>query len=261
MDVTWSGDDVLVSISICPILSTYPVCIEFVACLVHHSQWDVSSEFVSLNQLGKITRETQHGVKSTMRKGAGLCWHLRWRHLWESLRGNVGSLEWRSPSGTFNAGSFDWCFGAQRVNWLNQRQVNHSRGSLLGVSMQWVSSEVNRLPKFWSPPVQTLFAMDNFQPVCGFGRTSNDWFYCFSAAKRWKRDWRLDVILPRFEESHIDKWFGLASFCNLVANIIGVWPLIVSYLKETARKDDGDDLVVRSSSFNCISVSPYPCII
>ena len=31
-----------------------------------------------------------------------------------------------------------------------------------------------------------------------------------------------------------------------VANIVRVWPLIVSYLKETGRKDEGDSLVVRS---------------
>ena len=41
---------------------------------------------------------------------------------------------------------------------------------------------------------------------------------------------------------------------DVVANIIGVWPLIVSYLKETGRKDDGDSLVVRSSSFLVVLV-------
>ena len=31
---------------------------------------------------------------------------------------------------------------------------------------------------------------------------------------------------------------------DVVSNIIGVWPLIVSYLKETGKKDSGDSLVV-----------------
>ena len=35
---------------------------------------------------------------------------------------------------------------------------------------------------------------------------------------------------------------------DVVANTIGIWPLIVSYLKKPGRKDDGDSLVVRSSS-------------
>ena len=41
---------------------------------------------------------------------------------------------------------------------------------------------------------------------------------------------------------------------DVVANIIGVWPLIVSSLKETGRKDDGDSLVVRSSPFLVVLV-------
>ena len=35
---------------------------------------------------------------------------------------------------------------------------------------------------------------------------------------------------------------------DAVANIVGVWPLIVPYLRETGRKDDGDSLLVRSST-------------
>ena len=31
---------------------------------------------------------------------------------------------------------------------------------------------------------------------------------------------------------------------DIVSNIIGFWPLIVSYLKETGKKDSGDSLVV-----------------
>ena len=56
VEVTWSYDDVLVSISTCSILSTYHVWIRFVACLVQQSQWDTATDFVSLHQLGKIRR-------------------------------------------------------------------------------------------------------------------------------------------------------------------------------------------------------------
>ena len=41
---------------------------------------------------------------------------------------------------------------------------------------------------------------------------------------------------------------SMPNLVDVVANIIGVWPPIVSYLKETGRKDDGDSLVVRFSS-------------
>ena len=37
---------------------------------------------------------------------------------------------------------------------------------------------------------------------------------------------------------------SMPSFVEVVSNIVGVWPLIVVYLKETGRKTDGDSLVV-----------------
>ena len=37
---------------------------------------------------------------------------------------------------------------------------------------------------------------------------------------------------------------SLLGLLDVVSNIIGVWPLIVSYLKETGKKDSGDSLVV-----------------
>ena len=51
---------------------------------------------------------------------------------------------------------------------------------------------------------------------------------------------------------------SIPGLVDMVENIVGVWPLVVSYLQETGRKDDGDNLVVRSSivgvlfaSFDC----------
>ena len=37
---------------------------------------------------------------------------------------------------------------------------------------------------------------------------------------------------------------SLPGLLDVVSNIIGVWPLIVSYLKETGKKDSGDSFVV-----------------
>ena len=37
---------------------------------------------------------------------------------------------------------------------------------------------------------------------------------------------------------------SMPSVVEVVSNIVGVWPLIVVYLKETGRKTDGDSLVV-----------------
>ena len=54
---------------------------------------------------------------------------------------------------------------------------------------------------------------------------------------------------------------GMPHLADIVAIIISVWPLTVSYFKETGRKDNGDSLLVRSSSFNRVSAFSYPCLL
>ena len=39
----------------------------------------------------------------------------------------------------------------------------------------------------------------------------------------------------------------MTGLVDVVANIVGVWPLVVSYLKETGSKDAGVSLAVKSS--------------
>ena len=43
---------------------------------------------------------------------------------------------------------------------------------------------------------------------------------------------------------------SLPGLVDVVSNIIGVWPLVVSYLKEAGKKDSGDSLVVWFSPFS-----------
>ena len=59
VDVTWSRDEVLVSsYNFCSVYSAWSVCIQFVlTVLAHHPERDVSTNFVSLFQLGQIARE------------------------------------------------------------------------------------------------------------------------------------------------------------------------------------------------------------
>ena len=63
---------------------------------------------------------------------------------------------------------------------------------------------------------------------------------------------------PTLKKAILTSDLGMPHLVDVVANIIGVWPLIVSYLKETGRKDDGDSLVVRCSSFDCVGAFSYP---
>ena len=66
---------------------------------------------------------------------------------------------------------------------------------------------------------------------------------------------------PSLKTSIITSSLAMPEIVEVVANIVGVWPLIVSYLKETGRKDNGHSLVVRSSTFDCITIVSYSCIL
>ena len=58
------------------------------------------------------------------------------------------------------------------------------------------------------------------------------------------RDWM--ASRPALRKAIITNDLSMPGQVEVVANNVGVWPLIVSYLKETGRKDEGDSLVVRS---------------
>ena len=73
------------------------------------------------------------------------------------------------------------------------------------------------------------------------------------------RDWMCSR--PALKKAFLTKDLSLPHLVDVVANIIGVWPLIVSYLKETARKDDGDSLVVRSPFFGHVGALSVPLFI
>ena len=49
---------------------------------------------------------------------------------------------------------------------------------------------------------------------------------------------------PALKKAIITSRLAMPELVDVVANIVGVWPLIVAFLKETGRKDDGDSLVV-----------------
>ena len=78
------------------------------------------------------------------------------------------------------------------------------------------------------------------------------------------RDWMFSR--PALRKVILKNDLSMPHLVDVVANIIGVWPLIVSYLKETERKDDGDSLMVRSSSLlvtfvHLIPVLYVPCCV
>ena len=60
------------------------------------------------------------------------------------------------------------------------------------------------------------------------------------------REWM--ASRPALRKAIITNDLSMPGLVDMVTNIVGVRPLVVLYLKETGRKDDGDNLVVRSST-------------
>ena len=71
------------------------------------------------------------------------------------------------------------------------------------------------------------------------------------------RDWM--ASRPALRKAIITNDLSIPDKVNVVPNIFGVWPLIVSYLKETGRKDEGDSLVVRSFLVGILPAS-WKCV-
>ena len=62
---------------------------------------------------------------------------------------------------------------------------------------------------------------------------------------------------PTLRRTIITNDLSMPGLVDVVANIVRVWPLVVSCLKETGRKDNGDSLVVMSSVFGCFDLRFY----
>ena len=73
------------------------------------------------------------------------------------------------------------------------------------------------------------------------------------------RDWMSSR--PALKKAILTNDLSMPHLVDVAANIIGVWPLNVSYVKKTGRKDDGDSLVVRSSSSVRVGAFSYPYLL
>ena len=67
------------------------------------------------------------------------------------------------------------------------------------------------------------------------------------------RDWM--TFRPALRKAVITNDLSMPGLIDVATNIDGVWSLVVSYLKETGRKDDGYSLVVRSSTVGVLFAS------
>ena len=219
------------------------MCIQFNECLVHHLQWDICSNFVSLHQLGIITRELQRGVRRTS----------------EEVRVFLRTRD-KDIFRRVCAATFDRYSG-------NPHQEVPTLGQILdavGPHVSFLSSNggstilVEAFCKYLgSGSCQNLIhypcfdlrlfkrclqltASSEFGSLDGFAMTGFIVKYLKGAETRDRMSTR-----PALKKGILTNDLGMPDLVDVLASITGVCPLIVSYLRETARKDDGDSLLVR----------------
>ena len=73
------------------------------------------------------------------------------------------------------------------------------------------------------------------------------------------RDWM--ASRPALKKVILTSSVAMPELVDVVANFVGVWPLIIAFLKETGRKDDSDSLVVSSPFLTFVATISYPCIL
>ena len=251
VDVSWSRDEVLVSISFCSVLSTCPVCIQFVGCLFHHTQWYVNSDLVSLHQLGKITRSCG----------------MEFDELGDEVRVFPRVLD-KDYFRIVCVTTLDRysSYPHQQVSRLSRLMdalgPNVSVVSVSGGSTKLIEAFCEYLgsgfcQKFIDCPSFDLRLFERCLQRTAFSvLRSLDGFAMTEFTLNWPtgaetRDWMSS--LPALKKAILTNALIMPHLVDVVVNIIGVWPLIVSYLKETGRENEGDCPVVGSSYFVCRS--------
>ena len=168
--------------------------------------------------------------------------------------GNAGLLQQRSSSRNFSTGSSSgWVLTCR---WRQSVVAQPYRVNLLRVSGLWVPSKAIDYPfidfRLFKRCLQGT-ASNVFGSLAGLAMIEIIINHLKGTETRDRMSSR-----PALKRAILTNDLSMPHLGDVVANNIGVWPMIVSYLKEKRRKDDGDSLVVSSSSFDCVGALSYP---
>ena len=106
---------------------------------------------------------------------------------------------------------------------------------------KWLTCQARGIPHIWYPVDEALHPADFC--VCGWEPVLNEGNCSEPVEGAENRDWM--ASLPALRKAIVTIDLSRPGLVEMVANIIGVWQLVISYLKETIRKDDWESLLVR----------------
>ena len=259
VDVTWSRDEVVVSsYTFAPYVLRGLCASNLFTVSVHHPEWDVSADSVSLFQLGQIARELRCRV---CRRNKVRVFLRTWDK--DTFRGVcVASLDCYSSDPHQEISALGRMVDALGPD-VSVASISGGLTVLVEAFCEYLGS--GYCQKLLGYPVFDLRlfrrclqrrASSVFGSLDGLAMTE---FIVNRLKGAETPDWMSSR--PALEKAILTNDLSMPHLVDVVANIIGVWPLIVSYLKEAGRKNDGDSLVVRFSSSGRVGACSYPCLL
>ena len=163
--------------------------------------------------------------------------------IYASCSGHNWPLLWWCKQWTGNSGE-DFERGGQRgIACFSFWWLSHINRALQGISWEWLRKSFVDYPNFdvrllkWCLQKTASVIFGTLDP---FSMTEVIVTQLKGAEHRLWMQSRQSLLRMAIETGDL----SLPGFLDVVSNIIGVWPLIVSYLKETGKKESGDSFVV-----------------
>ena len=245
IDVAWSRDEVLVAIVLF-LVATYTCSLAYWCCvLVDHLEWNVPPHSCSRVWSGK-----GHGKCSVEfeERGSEIWVVVR---TWERStyrRICVAMLNRFSANTTLETTVLDKILDAAGPDTAvvllhgGPHVLAEAFASYLGSGYQAKLVEYSTFDlRLLKRCLQRTTSLSVFRSLDPFSLTE---FIVNRLKGAETRDWM--ASRPALRKAIITNDLSMPELINVVVNIVGVWHFIVSYLKETRRKEEGDSLVVRS---------------
>ena len=249
IDMTWCCDEVLVGNFLLHV-STYLCALAYCCCvLVDHFERDVPPQPFSCVRLSEGAWAEQHRVRRAQL--GNLCdgADVGKVHISSCLCCGVEPIQRQYHPGAYDSGKNSGCCRSRCICCVSAWMSACSGRSFCKLSGKWVPCQASGLPHVCNPVAEALPPLDCCICVWEPGAVLNDGIRGKPFER--SRGSGMDCVLSRIPKGH-----HYERHLHLVAIIVGVWPLVVSYLKEIGRKDVGDSLVVRFST-----VGDFFCVI
>ena len=221
--------------------------------LVDHFERDVPPHPFSRVCLGEGVWALQHWIRRARIRNLGGVADMGKVHISTSLCGGVEPIQRQYYSGGYHLGEISWCCWSRCICCVSAWGSSCAGRSFCKLSEKWVPCEARRIPRIWSPPLKRCrhrTAASVFGSLDPFSMTE----FVVNRLKGSETKYWM-ASRPALRKAIIMSGLSMPGLVDVVANIVGLWPLVVLYLKKTGRKDDGDGLVVRSSTVGVLFAS------